>query len=142
VRLLYVSAIAGLVTYVAGAANATATTSDPVATRICLGAAGAEFDYNKQPFITYREEMHQLHWVVGHNRLGDTVDINIFWTPNRASAARLEGQFARLGGKLGLPKSDIKPLLGRLGNVVWLAGAPGYPATTAEISLLKRCLSR
>ena len=84
-RLFWVGAIAVLVSHVAVAANATTTTSTPAATRICLGAAGATFDYDHEPFTTYREEMNQLQWVVGHDRLGDPVDINIYWTLNRAS---------------------------------------------------------
>jgi hypothetical protein len=122
------------------AAVASDATRGPAAAKKCLVAAGARFEQGHE-FFRYPEETSVLYWVVGYDRSNRTIDITIYWTPNAVSAKRLVGRFLRLGLAGGVLASEVKPLLGRLDNVVWVAGIVEHPATPSQVALLKRCLS-
>jgi hypothetical protein len=115
-----------------------AATPDPSSWAIvCLSAAGMTVGTTggSTGFFDYPEIEHQIHWAIDKSN-GET----IFFARSATEAVRLEGRLHQVATAFGATPQELQYVVGRSGDVVWLAD--GLTRLTAtQLALLERCVS-
>jgi hypothetical protein len=126
-------------TLVVAQAAAATNPNPPIASGVCLIAAGQTVDFSQLPIAyNYPEIVQEIWWQKGAAR--DNAGTAIMFTRSVVDATHLKSRFLIVGHSFGYTRSEVARMVGQTGAVVWVTNS-GTGLRASDAALLRSCVS-